>query len=131
MSAVTVLQPAVETIGRAGDTRVRHLRLVGADERAVRRTGDPVRLTVRGRRLVAGLVLVVTVAAAFWTASMMTGDASVPNTVTVAPGQTLSEVAARHLPDLPRGTAVSQIQRANGLSSMHVSAGQQLTIPRV
>lgn len=128
MSAVTVLQPPVRPTRRAGTSTVRHLRLVASDERAA--TGGPLRLTVRARRLMAGAIVALAVAALAWGATALTGDAAVPTTVTVSTGQTLSDVAARHLPDLPRGTAVSQIQRANGLSTMHVSAGATLTIPR-
>lgn len=128
MSAVTVLQPPVRPSRRGATTPVRHLRLVSADEPPAH--GGPLRLTVRARRLMAAAIVALAVAALAWGASTLAGGAAVPTTVTVSTGQTLSDVAARHLPDLPRGTAVSQIQRANGLSTMHVSAGATLTIPR-
>ena len=51
-------------------------------------------------------------------------------TVTVAPGQTLSEVAAAELPELSISDGIVAIQLANRLSTAQVSAGQQLTIPR-
>lgn len=52
-----------------------------------------------------------------------------PVTVTVEPGQTLSEIAATTMPGLPLDRAVVEIQLANALSSMHVQAGQTLVIP--
>jgi LysM repeat protein len=47
----------------------------------------------------------------------------------VQSGQTLSEIAATQLPDLPVAEAVAQIQLANDLASDQVHAGQTLRIP--
>ena len=44
-------------------------------------------------------------------------------------GQTLSEVAAEQLPDLPLAEGVARLQLANHLSSTQVHAGQTLLIP--
>ena len=58
------------------------------------------------------------------------GAAEPARTVTVGPGQTLSEVAAAELPDLSISDGIVAIQLANRLSTAQVSSGQQLTIPR-
>ena len=50
-------------------------------------------------------------------------------TVTVAPGQTLSEVAVTELPALSISEGILAIQLANRLSTAQVSAGQELVIP--
>lgn len=49
--------------------------------------------------------------------------------VTVQPGDTLSEIAAREIPDLPVGAAVTKIQLANRMSTGQVDAGEVLLIP--
>ena len=51
-------------------------------------------------------------------------------TITVAPGQTLSEVALAELPDLSISEGILAIQIANKMSTAQVSAGQRLVIPR-
>ena len=58
------------------------------------------------------------------------GAAEPLQTVTVAPGQTLSEVALAELPELSISQGILAIQIANQLSTAQVSAGQQLVIPR-
>jgi len=62
------------------------------------------------------------------------GGASAPlvdHATTVQQGQTLSQVAAEQLPQLPLAEAVAEIQVANNLPSAQVHAGQSLVIPRV
>ena len=49
----------------------------------------------------------------------------------VQSGQTLSEVAAAQLPQLPLADAVARIQVANDLAGSDVHAGQTLLIPAV
>ncbi|MDO5502117.1 MAG: hypothetical protein Q4G67_02975 [Actinomycetia bacterium] len=49
--------------------------------------------------------------------------------IEVAPGQTLSELAAIHLPEVASVQAVAQIQLANNLPSTQVTTGQTLVIP--
>lgn len=51
-------------------------------------------------------------------------------TVTVRSGQTLSEIAAAELPELPVRAGVTELQLLNGLSSSQVQAGQTLRVPR-
>ena len=88
------------------------------------------RLTARGR-----LVLLVLVALAVAAVVVVTGSggagASVPErTVTVLPGQTLSEVAAAELPELSISEGIVALQLANSLNTAQVSAGQELVVPR-
>ena len=51
-------------------------------------------------------------------------------TVTVAPGQTLSEIALAELPQMNLSQAIVAIQIANQLSTAQIDVGQQLVIPR-
>ncbi|HET8601211.1 MAG TPA: LysM peptidoglycan-binding domain-containing protein [Segeticoccus sp.] len=132
-----------------GRRRGRHLRLVptGPDaqpritppaRRAPERAARPrviaqeqsVRITRRGRLAVTLLVTaaVITLAATMWSA----GAPAVPtidHTTTVAPGQTLSQIATEQMPGVPMQQAVNQLQLTNNLSSADVHAGQVLQIP--
>jgi hypothetical protein len=110
-----------------------HLRLVGADELAdtaalpVQRR---MRVTRRGRLLVTGTVTVlVAVTVAALIGSILPAGASTSETVVVEPGQTLSQIAATELPELPLDRAIVEIQLANELNSLQVQAGQTLEIP--
>ncbi len=92
--------------------------------------GTGLGLTRRGR-----LVLLVLVALAVAAVLAVTGTggagADVPErTVTVLPGQTLSEVAAAELPELSISEGIVAIQLANSLNTAQVSAGQELVVPR-
>ena len=49
--------------------------------------------------------------------------------VTVAPGQTLSQIALAELPTMSMSQGIVAIQMANDLNTAQVSAGQQLVIP--
>lgn len=113
-----------------------HLRLVGRDggaatgeSRAGRAPGG-VRLTRRGRLAVTAVVALAlsTVAAAL--VLLMAPAGAAPAEVVVGPGQTLSQLAATHLPELPLDRAVLQIQVANSLSTSDLQAGQTLLVPR-
>ena len=102
-----------------------HLVLVpgggGADERG------ELRLTTRGRVVV---VAVLVLAATLGMAGIRGAGAAEPTrVVTVAPGQTLSEVAASELPDLSISEGILAIQLANDLSTAQVAAGQKLVVP--
>ena len=55
----------------------------------------------------------------------------IDHSTTVQQGQTLSEVAAQQLPQLPIADAVARIQVANDLPTNQVHAGQALLIPAV
>lgn len=103
----------------------------GADAVGLLRSGPrpALRLTGRGRLVVAFLVALVLGAAAVIAGGAFasaTGDA---RTVTVHAGQTLSEIAASVLPELAIGDAVVELQVANSLSTDQVHAGQTLRIP--
>lgn len=88
------------------------------------------RLTRRGRLAVTITVsTLVLVMVASLTGMLPAFGAGADTTVTVEPGQTLSQIAATELPELPLSTAVTQIQLANRLNTDQVAAGQVLTIP--
>ncbi|GAA4401800.1 hypothetical protein GCM10023168_11760 [Fodinibacter luteus] len=87
------------------------------------------RLTRRGRWAL--VVLAVALAAALGMTGLRGAGAAEPSrSVTVAPGQTLSEIALAELPELPISQGIVAIQLANELSTAQISAGQQLVIPR-
>jgi hypothetical protein len=93
-------------------------------------SGAGLGLTRRGR-----LVVLVLVALAVAAVLAVTGTggagADVPErTVTVLPGQTLSEVAAAELPELSISEGIVALQLANSLNTAQVSAGQELVVPR-
>jgi hypothetical protein len=99
----------------------------------------PLRLTKRGRAVVAALaVLLVTVISLLAaSAAQATNHAPSPGAarqnlvqVVVRPGQSLWSVAESADPDQDTRTVVQQIVDLNGLSSDVVFAGQQLWVPR-
>lgn len=110
--------------------------LVPTGDAVPARRAAPFRLT-RAGRLAITLAVTLAVAAALVVAVAGTGfggDSAGPvadHATTVQRGQTLSEIAAQQLPQLPVSQGVVQIQLANDLSSPHVHAGQTLVIPRV
>lgn len=111
--------------------RRRHLRLVptGPEVQVAPRRS---RLTRRGRLAVTLLVTAAVLTLAVTMASGLGAPTGVAQpVVTVAPGQTLSEVAAAELPQLPVRDAVVQLQLANGLNSLQVHAGQVLVVPSI
>ncbi len=87
------------------------------------------RLTHRGRLVVALLVAVMLSALALAFAGQLASAAGPTRSVTVGAGQTLSEIAARELPQLPITSGIVELQLANNLSTSHVHAGQTLVIP--
>lgn len=86
------------------------------------------RVTRRGRLALTTVVaaLLVTTGVGLATA----GEADQPATVTVLPGETLGEIAARQMPGVPASAAVADIRSANGLDTPFVHAGQELVIPQ-
>jgi outer membrane murein-binding lipoprotein Lpp len=95
------------------------------------RPAAPLRLTRAGRLAITFTVLVAAVVLAI---SLLSGGASaavIDHATTVQSGQTLSEVAATQLPQLPVADAVARIQVANDLAGSDVHAGQTLLIPAV
>ncbi|MCK0114157.1 LysM peptidoglycan-binding domain-containing protein [Ornithinimicrobium sp. F0845] len=109
-----------------------HLRVVAPGERAPvdgGRTGQLV-LTRRGRLAVTLTVATVLVLAVVAALGMLPATASAGHTVTVQPGDTLSQIAVSELPELPMDRAIVQIQLANDLNTLHIQAGMELAIPQ-
>lgn len=110
------------------------LRLVGPGERA---WVPATRLSRRGRLLItlmvsaAALTLAVVLATSVSAAAPQIDAPQINHVTTVSVGQTLSEVAAAHLPGLPINEAVARIQLANDLNTSQVRAGQSLLIPAI
>ncbi len=88
------------------------------------------RITRRGRLVLFLVAALVVAASVVLTGIAGAGAATPAHTVTVLPGQTLSEVAAAELPDTSISEGVVAIQLANDLNTAQVSAGQELVIPR-
>lgn len=140
MSAVAAWQadpvPASPGIVR----RSRHLHLVSSP--ALARSSRPrvghrvrgLRLTFAGQALVvivAALVVFVLALAMVRVAAPSAAPAAPVATVTVERGQTLSQLAATHLPQLSIAEGVAQLRLANGLNSSNIEAGQRLVIPAI
>lgn len=126
MSSAAVSIPVVDLRSPLGP---RHLRLVPTGPQVEPRPARAgLRITRRGRLAVTSTVAAVL---ALVIASMvgLLGPAGATASVVVQPGMTLSQIAAEHLPDVPLGQAVTDIQRANSLSTTSVAAGQELVIP--
>ncbi|KNX39245.1 hypothetical protein VV01_06265 [Luteipulveratus halotolerans] len=106
---------------------MRHLRVVPD---LLTRAGQPrLRLTARGRLVLALAGVIAALGVIMASAAIAAGPTPSTSTVTVAEGQTLSEIAHARLPELPVGEAVVRFQLANGLSSLEVNAGQTLVVP--
>lgn len=102
---------------------------VPTGEDVVIRPAAPLRLTRAGRLAITMTVVVAGVVLAI---SLLSGGASaavIDHSTTVEAGQTLSEVAATQLPQLPISEAVARIQVVNDLAGSDVHAGQTLLIP--
>lgn len=130
MSAAVAWGPALAPAPSPARVSRPPLRLVGPGERVSMPALPRIRLNRRGRLLV---TLVLAAAALSLTVVLTTSvSAAIPqidHAIAVTAGQTLSEVAAAQLPDLPVGEAVARLQLANGLSTSQVHAGQSLLIP--
>ncbi len=100
------------------------------------RTRSSVRLTRRGRLVVfvTSLFLVLGVAIMLAGGAVGTDSAGqqIPTeVVTVAPGDTLWEIASDIATDGDVRSAMTQIERLNALESASLSAGQKLRVPVV
>ncbi|HET6910243.1 MAG TPA: LysM peptidoglycan-binding domain-containing protein [Mycobacteriales bacterium] len=93
----------------------------------------PARLTRRGRLVVVLATLLLLVLAGF-TLGRVSSQAAGPSrplpTVTVKPGETLWQIAARVAPSADRRALVAQIEQLNGIGDGKVLVGQQLRLPR-
>lgn len=124
---------------------VTQTRIVARTRTATRRSQRPgaIRLTRRGRRVVAGFVMLVVIATAtvLWMtaagsvqASSQGGTSAPPyqgmTQVVVRPGQTLWSIAATAEPSANTWAVVQQITEVNALNGTAVHAGQQLWVPK-
>ena len=108
------------------------LSLVPTDRRAaeVARAAQPhVRLTRFGRLTVTAATVAVVIALGIGLTSQLASVSAQGRSLTVESGQTLSQIAARELPDVPVREGVVSLQLANALSTDQVHAGQQLLVP--
>jgi hypothetical protein len=128
--SMSALEWSPTDIGYAGSAAPRRPHLVVLTGGAGRPAeAGPVRITRRGRLALVALVLAI-IAVVGLMGMRGAGAAEAFPVVTVAPGQTLSEVALAELPELSISQGILAIQVANQLSTAQVSAGQQLVIPR-
>ncbi|WP_051385423.1 LysM peptidoglycan-binding domain-containing protein [Actinokineospora inagensis] len=101
--------------------------VVAAAECGPRKAPMPVLVMIAVAVAVAAVVYGIGLAA-----SSMAGRPEIPSTTTVvrvAPGESLSEIAVRMVPDGDPGDVVRRIQDLNGLSDPTVRPGQALTVP--
>lgn len=133
----TVAFPIGLHTGRRGrpspQARAAHLRLVpagpGADAApAARRPARVLRITRRGRLALTSTAALV-VALVLVSLMGLIGPAGATTSVVVQPGQTLSQIASEQFPGVPLSHAVTDIQRANKLSTTSIAVGQELVIP--
>jgi LysM repeat protein len=142
MSAIAAweLAPVPATSGALRPAR--HLHVVSAPDRVQEgRSGRHCARGAQGLRLTfAGQIVVAIVAALLVFAlavavTRVTASSAAPvgpsATVTVERGQTLSQLASVHLPQLSIAEGVAQLRLANGLNSSNVEAGQRLVIPAI
>jgi hypothetical protein len=113
-------------------------RAAGVAARAVAPRSTRLRLTVRGRRVVALLaalpaVIALSAAVLGGGAALASRDGGVPagsfTTVTVAVGDTLWSLAEEIAPERDPRDVVDELVRLNALDSVVVRAGQSLAIP--
>lgn len=99
------------------------------------RRSSAARLTRRGRVVIVFATLMLLVVAGF-TLGRASSQAAGPTvhrplpTVTVAPGETLWQIAARVDPGADRRALVDQIEALNNLHDDQLVPGQQLKLPR-
>ena len=136
-------QARVATQARmASQGRMSSQAMVSGRPRVAQRPG-PVRLTRRGRRVVAGLVIGVIIVAVtvLWMSAAGSVQASSNGStqgspyrgmtqVVVRPGQTLWSIASAAEPSGNLWAVVQQIINVNALSSANVQAGQLIWVPR-
>lgn len=132
-------RPAVAGTGRPR-TRAGHLRLVPTGAAAGTAPQAPtapaarhprasaLRITRRGRLALTSTATLV-VAMVLLSLMGLVGPAGATSSVVVQPGMTLSQIAAEQLPGVPVSQAVTDIQRANKLSTSSIAVGQELVIP--
>lgn len=89
------------------------------------------RITARGRRVLLGLSAATLALGLIFVGGGAASTTEQPIRVTVEPGQTLSEIAAEHRPDVSIRTGMTRIQQANQMNTDQIYGGQVLVIPPV
>ena len=133
-------RPAAAGVSRAGFSRPDAVRPAGVRPGSARpAAAGPVRLTGRGRAVVAGLVAVVAVVAGLLLAAGGAAAASHGSPaagyrgmrqVVVEPGETLWSIASAAEPAADPQSVIQQIVTANSLGSSTIHAGQVLWVPK-
>jgi hypothetical protein len=112
------------------------------ERRQARPSREPIRLTRRGRVVVAALLVTGLTVCALLLSLLASGGAQATNhgqpragyqgmrQVVVRPGQTLWSIAAAAEPSADTRVVVQEIMTANALTSADISAGQLLWVPR-
>jgi LysM domain len=112
------------------------------ERRQARPSPAPIRLTRRGRVVVASLLVTGLTVCALLLSLLASGGAQATNhgqpragyegmrQVVVRPGQTLWSIAAAAEPSADTRVVVQEIMTANALTSVDISAGQLLWVPR-
>lgn len=97
-----------------------------------RRGRAPVRLTRRGRTVLALMVLMLAVLAVLSAApaSQAADPAGPAPSVVVRSGDTLWSIAARYAPGGAPFATIDEIRRLNGLTGYTIPAGMRLILPR-
>lgn len=123
--------PQLRALGECGPRVVRAPELVAAPPEPA------LRLTARGRRIVAGLVVtvaLVTVGIAAWRLTAMVSGpdspipADAPATVVVQPGDSLWSIARTVAPDEDARAVVQELLDRNRLDSSQVRVGERLVV---
>lgn len=108
---------------------------MGRPSAGPRRQAPPVRLTDRGRAVVAVTYALLAVVLAFLVRQPpgLAGEAAPAaetfSYVVVQPGQTLWQIAEAAAPDVDPRVTIMRIQDLNGLSGAGVTPGQRIALP--
>jgi hypothetical protein len=112
------------------------------EQRLARPSRAPIRLTRRGRVVVASLLVTGLTVCALLLSLLASGGAQATNhgqpragyqgmrQVVVRPGQTLWSIASAAEPSADTRVVVQEIMTANALTSVDITAGQLLWVPR-
>lgn len=121
--------PGSRPLGHPGRPQLRLVPTGRQAAEAARAERPRLRLTRFGRLTVTVVTLAVVIALGVGLTGQLATAAVEGRPVTVEAGQTLSEIAARELPDVPVREGVVSLQLANRLSTDQVHAGQRLLVP--